>query len=155
METVRLLADLGAERIILGTAAHENPGLLEEALAEYGEKIVVGIDARLGKVALRGWLDDSGTDAVEFAKAVARAGARRVIYTDILSDGMMQGPNLAGTRAVAEAVSIPVTASGGISSLEDIRALRELERRGVDEVIVGRALYLGAFTLEEAMAAAS
>jgi len=154
MEAVRTIMNLGAERVILGTAAHRNPEFLKAAAAEFPGQIVVGIDAKAGKVALSGWLDVTETDAVEFACQVQQAGAARIIYTDILSDGMMKGPNLEATRAVAHAVDIPVTASGGMASLEDVRRVRELEVDGVDEVIVGRALYLGAFTLPEAIGVA-
>jgi phosphoribosylformimino-5-aminoimidazole carboxamide ribotide isomerase len=144
----------GAERAILGTAAYANPAFLAHAVAEYPGQIAVGIDARNGKVSVRAWLEDTNTDAVEFAKRVEDAGASRIIYTDILSDGMMKGPNVEATRAVARAVGIPVTVSGGMSSLDDIRRVCAAEADGVDEVIIGRALYLGAFTLREAIAAA-
>ena len=146
---------LGAQRVILGTAAHRDPDFLAEAVAAFPDRIVVGIDARDGKVALSGWLSTTDTDAVDFAKQVEQAGASRIIYTDILSDGMMKGPNGPATQAVAEAVDIPVTASGGISSLDDIRALTGLESSGVDEAIVGRALYLKRFSVPEAVAVAA
>jgi phosphoribosylformimino-5-aminoimidazole carboxamide ribotide isomerase len=151
MEGVEQVIHTGAARVILGTAAYRNPALLREAARAYPDRVAVGIDARDGQVALSGWKDITETGAVEFARTVEAAGAARIIYTDILSDGMMEGPNLEATRAVAEAVTIPVTASGGISSLADVRDLRELEPAGVDEVIIGRALYLGAFTVEEAV----
>ena len=154
MEAIETAIEAGAERVILGTAAHENPDLLKEACARFAGRIVVGIDAKAGKVALAGWLDVTKTDAVAFARQVEAVGACRIIYTDILSDGMMKGPNLETTRAVAEAVSIPVTASGGMSSLDDVRRVSALEAVGVDEVIIGRALYLGVFTLPEAIRAA-
>jgi phosphoribosylformimino-5-aminoimidazole carboxamide ribotide isomerase len=154
LETVDAVIGAGAERAILGTAAHNNPDLLQQACAKYPGKIAVGIDARAGKVSLAAWLEDTDTDAVEFAKRVEAAGAARIIYTDILSDGMMKGPNYAATRAVAEAVGIPVTLSGGVSSLDNIREARALEAAGVDEIIIGRALYLGAFSIAEAMEAA-
>lgn len=115
----------------------------------------MGIDARAGKVSLAGWLEDTGTDAVAFAREVEEAGACRIIYTDILRDGMMQGPNYEATRAVAQAVGIPVTISGGISSLKDVEDSKALELDGVDEVIIGRALYLKKFTVQEAKAAAA
>lgn len=143
----------GTDRAILGTAAHKDPEFLKQAVAAFPGKIAVGIDARAGKVSLNAWLEDTATDAVEFAKRVADAGASRIIYTDILSDGMMKGPNIEATRAVARAVSIPVTVSGGMSSLEDVRRVCTAEPDGVDEVIIGRALYLGAFSLPEAIAA--
>ncbi len=152
METVRTIVDAGADRVILGTAAHRDTAFLKAAALEFPEKIVVGIDAKAGKVGLSGWLEITDTDAVAFARQVEAAGAVRIIYTDILSDGMMAGPNVEATRAVAQAVGIPVTASGGVSSLDDIRRLKTVESDGIDEVIVGRALYLGAFTLPEAIA---
>jgi phosphoribosylformimino-5-aminoimidazole carboxamide ribotide isomerase len=154
MKTVDAVFEAGAERAILGTAAHRDPEFLRQAAEAYPGRIVVGIDAKNGKVALEAWLEVTGTDSVDFAREVEARGASRIVYTDILSDGMMSGPNLEATRAVAKAVEIPVTASGGISSLQDIRNLRELYRDGVDEAIVGRALYLGAFTLPEALAVA-
>ena len=153
LDTVRLLADAGAERVILGTAAYRDPELLRTAAERFPGRIVAGIDAKGGKVGLSGWLEITETGAVGFAETVERAGAARIIYTDILSDGMMSGPNIEATRAVARAVNIPVTASGGISSLDDIRALCAVEADGIDEIIVGRALYLKAFTLPEAIAA--
>lgn len=154
MDTVRRVIEAGAQRVILGTAAHRDPSFLSEAIAAFPGKIVVGIDARNGCVALSGWIENTETDAVGFAQRVAAAGAARIIFTDIGSDGMMNGPNFDTTRAVAQAVEIPVTASGGISSLDDIRRLRQIESDGIDEAIVGRALYLGAFRLEEAVSAA-
>lgn len=152
METVRAIVDAGAERVILGTAAHHAPEFLRAAAAALPGRIVVGLDAKAGKVALQGWLEVTQTDAVTFARQAEQAGAARIIYTDVLSDGMMQGPNIEATRAVARALAIPVTASGGVSSLDDVRNVRGLEPDGVDEVIIGRALYLGAFTLPEAIA---
>lgn len=144
----------GTSRAILGTAAHRNPEFLREAASAFPGRIVVGIDARAGKVSLNAWLEDTTTDAVDFAREVEQAGAARIIYTDILSDGMMKGPNLDATRAVARAVHIPVTVSGGMATLDDVRRVCEAESDGVDEVIIGRALYLRAFSLPEAIAAA-
>ena len=155
LDTVKTVVDAGADRVILGTAAHQDPEFIKAGTAEHPGKIVVGIDAKAGKVALSGWMDVTDTDAVSFARAVEQAGAARIIYTDILRDGMMQGPNLESTQAIAEAVSIPVTASGGMSSLDDVRNVATLETFGVDEVIVGRALYLGAFNLPDAIAVAN
>ena len=153
METLGHIFDAGADRAILGTAAHQDPDLLEKACSTWPGQVVVGIDARAGMVSLSGWLEDTGTNAVEFGQRVQTAGAARIIYTDILSDGMMAGPNMDATRAVAQAVDIPVTISGGVSSLDDVQAARPLEVDGVDEVIIGRALYLGRFSVEEAVAA--
>lgn len=155
MATVETVIGAGADRAILGTAAHRDPAFLAEACNAFPGKIAVGIDARNGMVSLSGWLEDTGTDAVEFARRVQDAGAARIIYTDILRDGMMQGPNIEATGAVARAVEIPVTISGGMSSLDDVRAVRAIEADGADEVIIGRALYLRKFTVAEAVAVAT
>ncbi len=154
LATIETIFNAGAARVILGTAAHRDPELLHAACKKWPGQIVVGLDARAGMVSLSGWLEDTGTDAVTFAKEVENAGAARIIYTDILSDGMMKGPNTEATAAVARAVSIPLTISGGVSSLEDIRQARPLEALGVDEVIIGRALYLKKFSIQEAVGAA-
>ncbi len=153
LDSVRTILRAGAARVILGTAAHRDPDFLQAACREWPGQIAVGIDARDGKVSLSGWLESTATDAEEFAQSVEAAGAARIIYTDIARDGMMRGPNLEATRGVARAVGIPVTLSGGISALEDIRAARTLEPDGVDEIIIGRALYERAFSVQEAQAA--
>ena len=157
---IRAMADVdaaieaGAARVILGTAAYRDRAFLQQAIARHPGKIAVGVDARDGRVALSAWRDTTESGAVEFARDVENAGAARIIYTDINSDGMMHGPNVEATQAVARAVSIPVTASGGVSSIEDVRRLKEIEPDGVDEVIIGRALYLAAIDLAEAITVA-
>lgn len=153
-DDVRRLDELGATRIVLGTTALENPVLLEHIVGEFGSTVVVGIDARDGKVAVRGWEKVSSIDAVELAKRVADLGVERVVYTDIERDGMLTGVNLDATREIAETSGLKVTASGGVSSLDDIYALKDLEEFGVDSVIIGKALYEGTFTLEDALDAA-
>ncbi|HSO76123.1 MAG TPA: 1-(5-phosphoribosyl)-5-[(5-phosphoribosylamino)methylideneamino]imidazole-4-carboxamide isomerase [Blastocatellia bacterium] len=156
LEYIRtLLRDIGAKHVILGTLAVEQPVVLGQALAEFGESIIVGIDARGSEVAIRGWTDATRVDAFELARRVAEAGAQRIIYTDIARDGRLEGPNFAMTGELARRSGLKVTASGGVSSLEDIARLCELEADGVDSVIVGKALYEGRFTLEEAIEAAS
>lgn len=154
-ETIELILDAGASRVILGTAAYRDPELLKAACDAHPGRIAVGIDARAGKLSLSGWLEDTDRDAIAFAKDVEAAGAARIIYTDILSDGMMKGPNIEATRELAQAVSIPVTISGGMSSLDDVKAVRPLEADGVDEIIIGRALYLEKFTVSEAVQTAA
>jgi phosphoribosylformimino-5-aminoimidazole carboxamide ribotide isomerase len=154
-ETIEAIFEAGASRVILGTAAYRDPALLREACAAHPGKIAVGIDARAGKLSLSGWLEDTERDAIAFAKEVEAAGAARIIYTDILSDGMMKGPNIEATREMALAITIPVTISGGMSSLDDVRAVRPLEADGIDEVIIGRALYLEKFSVQEAVATAA
>ncbi len=154
MDAIERILAAGACRAILGTAAHRDPALLEQACAAFPGQIVVGIDARDGKVALQGWIEETATDAVAFAQTVEAKGAARIIYTDIHRDGTLTGPNIEATCAVARAVGIPVTVSGGIASLRDIQAVAAAQADGIDEVIVGRALYAGAFTLPEALNAA-
>jgi len=153
IDTVRAAVDAGVVRVVLGTAAYRDPDLLRHAAETWPGRIVVGLDARNGRMALQGWLEETDADPVNFAKKAETLGAARIVYTDILSDGMMAGPNHEMTQAVAEAVTIPVTMSGGVSSLDDLRAARCLAAAGVDEVIVGRALYLSRFTVAQAQAA--
>jgi phosphoribosylformimino-5-aminoimidazole carboxamide ribotide isomerase len=147
-----LLEDVGARYVIIGTLAIENPGALEEAVKRFGDSIIVGIDARGREVATRGWTEATEVDALALARQIAGAGVGRIIYTDITRDGRLAGPNFEMTREIALASSARVTASGGVSSLDDIERLREFETDGVDSVIVGKALYEGRFTLEEAIA---
>ncbi len=154
LDDVRAIDDLGATRIVIGTTAIENPQLLNQIIDEFSSTIVVGIDARDGIVALRGWEKMSNIKAIDFAQKVADMGVTRIVYTDIARDGMLTGINLEATRAIAEASGIHVTASGGVATLDDIYAVKALEEFGVDSVIVGKALYEGVFTLEEALEAA-
>jgi phosphoribosylformimino-5-aminoimidazole carboxamide ribotide isomerase len=154
LDDVRAIDELGATRIVIGTTAIENPQLLNQIIDEFTSTIVVGIDARDGIVALRGWEKMSDIKAIDFAQKVADMGVTRIVYTDIARDGMLTGINLEATRAIAEASGIHVTASGGVATLDDIYAVKELEEFGVDSVIVGKALYEGVFTLEEALEAA-
>lgn len=154
LDDVRAIDELGATRIVIGTTAIENPILLNQIIDEFGSTIVVGIDARDGKVALRGWEKLSNINAIDFAQKVAEMGVERIVYTDIARDGMLSGINIEATRAIAEASGLHVTASGGVATLDDIYAVKELEEYGVDSVIVGKALYEGVFTLEEALDAA-
>ena len=151
LKTVEKLAAIGVDRIILGTAAHNDKKFLERAASRFGAKLVVGIDAKDGKVALSGWTDVTKTNLIDFAQRMDNSGISRIIYTDILKDGMMQGPNIETTRKLARSVEVPVTASGGMSTLDDVKAVRAIQPDGVDEVIIGRALYLKAFTLAEAV----
>lgn len=151
---VQRLDDIGVTRIVVGTTAIENPLLLQNMLDEFGSTIVVGIDARNGVVALRGWQKMSDMKALDLAQKVAEMGVERIVYTDIARDGMMSGINLAATQEIAEATGLKVTASGGVASLDDIYSVKELEEFGVDSLIIGKALYEGSFTLEDALDAA-
>jgi len=147
-----LRADVGARYVIVGTLAATDPNALIEAVNQFGDSIVVGIDARENRVAVRGWTGETTIDAIELAKRVAKIGVRRIVYTDIARDGRLEGPNLDMTRRLAEACGINVTASGGVATLEDLDRLCEIEPFGVDSVIIGKALYEGRFTLEAALA---
>jgi phosphoribosylformimino-5-aminoimidazole carboxamide ribotide isomerase len=132
--------------------AKENPQLVAEACRLFPGRIVVGIDAKDGLVAVRGWADVTGKQATELAQEMEGFGVAAIIYTDIACDGMLQGPNLEATRALAESISIPVIASGGVSSLKDIENLLAIEASGVIGVITGKAIYTGVLDLREAVA---
>jgi phosphoribosylformimino-5-aminoimidazole carboxamide ribotide isomerase len=144
----RVLAQ-GADRAILGTVAAQ-PEAVRPILEAFGERVVVGIDARDGRVAVRGWRETLDRDAVELARELVAVGAKRIIFTDIARDGMLGGPNLEAMRRMATAVSVPVIASGGVGSVEDVRRLAALGC--LEGVIVGRALYTGALSLPAALA---
>lgn len=150
--TIEAYLSLGIGRVILGTAAQRNPELVEEACRLFPGRIVVGIDAKNGMVAVQGWAEVTGVTAVELAKRFEGYGVAAIIYTDISRDGMMQGPNIGATKALAEAISIPVIASGGVSSLKDIENLMAIEASGIAGAITGKAVYTGAINLAEAVA---
>lgn len=143
----------GCARINLGTAALENPDWTSTVIKKYGERIAVGLDVRGHTLAARGWTQEGG-DLFETVARLDRDGCTRYVLTDVTKDGTMQGPNLALLKEVAAATHAPIIASGGVSTLDDIRALRELTSIGIEGSIVGKALYAGAFTLEEALIAA-
>jgi len=151
---VRRVLELGVHWAIMGTSALRQPEQLQAALAEFGDRIIVGIDAREGRVAVSGWTETADISAVELARQMQKLGVARLICTDIATDGMMAGPNIHSLRTIAEAVDVPIIASGGVSRLEDIFALKTLEPVGVIGVIIGRALYEGTIKLAEAIAAA-
>lgn len=143
--------DMGASYVILGTKACLDRGFLKEALGEFGEKLIVGLDARDGRIATDGWTKISETRATDLAQDVARLGGKTVIYTDIARDGALKGPNLKEITALAEAAALDVIASGGVSSLDDLRALKKMNATNVSGVVIGKALYEKKFTLEEAI----
>lgn len=149
MATIETWIDHGLARIILGTVAVENPALVTEAALAFPGRIAVGIDARQGRVATRGWAEDTDVMATDLAHRFEDARVAAIIYTDIDRDGAMQGPNVAATEALARAVNIPVIASGGVSSLADLRSLRATGV--IAGAISGRALYDGAIDLAEAL----
>jgi phosphoribosylformimino-5-aminoimidazole carboxamide ribotide isomerase len=145
----------GASRAVIGTAAVQNPDFLTKALQRFGERVVVGIDAREGCVATHGWNQIGSLEAVAFAQSLAQTGVQRVVYTDISKDGTLAGPNLDASKRLAVESHLKVVASGGIASLDDLRALSDLESIGIEGAIVGKALYERRFTLKEALAAGS
>ncbi len=149
MDTVRGYLENGIERVILGSAALKNPDFVREAVELYGDRIVVGIDARDGKVATEGWLDTSSVDYIEFAKLMESIGVKTIVFTDISKDGTLQGPNLEQLEAINNAVSCNIIASGGVSCAEDISHLRDLFMYGA---ICGKSLYSGSLELTEAIA---
>lgn len=154
LEDVQRLCDTGVTRIVLGTVAAEAPSKLKDFVSSFGSRICVGIDARDGRVMTRGWETATPLMAIDLARSVAECGVERIIYTDITRDGALVGPNIEQTLAVARSANIHVTASGGVSSLDDIKRLRDAGDERVDSVIVGKALYEGKFKLEEAIQAA-
>jgi len=155
LETARIMLDLGVDRVIIGTSAALDTDLAAQFFDKLGEHAVLGVDARDGKVAVKGWEEIIDEDATEFARRMSLLGARRLIYTDISRDGMLQGANVSAMKRMAEAVKIPVIASGGVSTLEDIRKLKALKSVGLEGAILGKALYAGKLTLREALAEAS
>ncbi|MSO22312.1 MAG: 1-(5-phosphoribosyl)-5-[(5-phosphoribosylamino)methylideneamino]imidazole-4-carboxamide isomerase [Acidobacteria bacterium] len=155
MEDLEETLEAGAARIVVGTAAVQQPEFLAKAVQRFGERIVVGIDARDGRVATHGWNQVGSLEAVAFAQTLARSGVQRIVYTDISKDGMLAGPNLEATKRLAVESQLKVVASGGVASLDDLRALCGLENVGIEGAIVGKALYERRFTLKEAIQAGS
>lgn len=148
---LRRLIDAGVKRVVIGTVAAESTETLDQLATEFGSKLCVAIDACDGRVLSRGWEKATELKATDLAKTVAAAGVGRIIYTDTVRDGMLTGPNLEQTIAIARESQLHVTASGGISSLDDIKALRDADEPLVDSVIVGKALYENRFSLEDAL----
>lgn len=151
IETIEKYINCGVDRVILGTAAVTNPEFLKEALAKYGDKIAVGVDIKDGFVAIKGWIEKSQYECFDFCQKMQDLGVKTIICTDISKDGAMQGTNRQLYKKLSEKFSINFTASGGVSSLEDVKALKELNLYGA---IIGKAYYIGAIDLEEALEAA-
>lgn len=154
LDAIRAALDLGAAAAIVGTAAIRDPAFLEAACAAFPGRVAIGLDARAGMLVAAGWTETTTARATEFARRVSDLPLAAIIYTDVQRDGMLEGPDLEGVSAVASATRIPVIASGGVSSVQDIRALKALVSRGVMGAIIGKALYEGRLTLEAALAAA-
>lgn len=153
LNAIREAFDLGVDRVILGSASVSNPSLVHEACMTYPGRILVGIDARGGKVAVHGWEDTTEMDAISLAKRMENAGVAGIVYTDIARDGMLIGPNIEETVALARAIRIPVIASGGIASLNDVLALAAHAKDGICGAITGKAIYEGTLDFAEALAA--
>ena len=150
LETIETYVKAGAYRVIIGTIAQQEPDFVEEACKRFPDKIIVGIDARDGLVAVKGWVEISEQKATDLAHKLKSYGIAGFIFTDISRDGMLQGPNLENIKEFAESAQLPVIASGGVSRLEDIKNLAKLESYGVEGVIVGKALYDKTLTFKEA-----
>ena len=153
VETAQALLEAGVERVVLGTAAVEDPGLVQELCRRWGaERVVVAVDARKGRVAIRGWTEDTPVDATELVKEMAVLGPQRFLYTDISRDGTMTAPNFGAVAAMVQNTGLAIIASGGVTSLDD---LRRLAQTGAEAAIVGRALYEGSLDLAEAIEASA
>ncbi|MBU1193760.1 MAG: 1-(5-phosphoribosyl)-5-[(5-phosphoribosylamino)methylideneamino]imidazole-4-carboxamide isomerase [Proteobacteria bacterium] len=151
LKTIQMYVDAGVSKVIIGSEAVYNPQLVKDACKQFPGKIVVGIDARNGMVATEGWSQTSKVRAVDLAKEFESCGVAAINFTDIHRDGMQTGPNIEETAALADAVNIPIVASGGVSTLQDIKNLLKIEKKGVTGVITGRAIYEGTLDLEEAI----
>jgi phosphoribosylformimino-5-aminoimidazole carboxamide ribotide isomerase len=151
IDDVQQLCDVGVSRIVLGTVAVESPDLLRKLVARFPERICVGIDARNGVATTHGWETETQIEALSLARSVVNCGIQRIIYTDVARDGMLTGPNIEQTVALARAANVHVTASGGVSSLDDVKRLRDAGEPLLDSVIVGKALYEQKFKLEDAI----
>ncbi|MEI2664834.1 1-(5-phosphoribosyl)-5-[(5-phosphoribosylamino)methylideneamino]imidazole-4-carboxamide isomerase [Rossellomorea sp. LJF3] len=150
-EDIEHYLNRGVDRVIIGSIAVSNTELVKEWLMEFGDKIAIGLDAKDGYVATHGWLETSALKAVDLGKELAEAGAETFIFTDIATDGMLSGPNVEAVVDLAEQTGKSVIASGGISSLKDLKVLKEYESRGVTGAICGKSLYTGKFTVSEAV----
>ena len=151
LATIETLVSIGIERIILGTAAIENPAFVQEACTAFPGRIIVGIDAKDGLVAIKGWAEMTQVKAVDLALRMQDHGVIAIIYTDIKRDGMLSGPNVEATRDLAKALHIPVIASGGVHTMKDIENLMAVRHAGVTGVITGKAIYSGSLNLKEAI----
>ena len=151
IQTIESYLNLGIHQVILGTAAYRAPDFLEKACGQFPGRIILGIDARGGHIAIEGWTEETDISPIEMAKKYEKFGISAIIYTDIQRDGMGTGPNIPATKALAQAVDIPVIASGGISGVDDVVSVLPLEKYGVTGIITGRALYEGSLILSDAL----
>jgi phosphoribosylformimino-5-aminoimidazole carboxamide ribotide isomerase len=151
LDDIQTVLDLGVRWVLLGTSALTTPEVLRDALARFGDAVCVSVDARDGRVAIEGWVETSDISALEFAQQVEAMGVREIVHTDISRDGMLTGPNLPALREIAQNTDLRIIAAGGVKSLDDIRALKQLEPLGVVGAISGRAIYTGDLPLREAV----
>ncbi|MBI1870921.1 MAG: 1-(5-phosphoribosyl)-5-[(5-phosphoribosylamino)methylideneamino]imidazole-4-carboxamide isomerase [Chlamydiae bacterium] len=148
-ESVEKALSLGADRVVLGTMAYESEEFLADAVREFKKRVIVSIDAKGGIVAVSGWTESTSVDPIFLAKQVKKMGVSAIVYTDILSDGMLKGPNFKAIESLLDSVKMPVIVAGGVSKKEDVQRLKTLEPKGVVGAIVGKALYTGDIKLEE------
>ena len=151
MENIDEVLAAGVQRVILGSVAAKNPALVKEACAKYGDRVVVGIDAKDGIVAVDGWEVSGDVEVTVLAKEMAKAGVKTIIYTDISRDGTLEGVNVEATAQLARESGIKIVASGGVKSIDDIKALLPYEKEGIEGVIVGKSIYMGTLDLTEAV----
>lgn len=151
VESAERLFEIGADRLIVGTSAARNPELIAAMLERFGDRLIVGADALNGMIAVHGWQETTGETVADFGRRMVSLGARRLLFTDVGRDGLLQGVNVEATRDLARAVGVPVIASGGVSGPEDISRLVGVQQDGVESVIIGKALYAGRLTLTDAL----
>jgi phosphoribosylformimino-5-aminoimidazole carboxamide ribotide isomerase len=151
LQTIKSYIDLGVGQIILGTAAFKDPGFTTTACEKFSGRVILGIDANEGRVAIEGWTQETDISPIEMARRYESLGISAIIYTDIKRDGMCTGPNIEAARNLADSISVPVIVSGGISGIDDVERVLSLERYGVTGMIIGRALYEGTLSLEDAI----
>jgi len=149
-ERINILLDSGADRIILGTIIIKEQSFVQELVDEFGDRLAAGIDAKNGIVRISGWTEKGNIKSIDLGKRVKQMGFSLIVYTDIVADGMMKGPNIIEVKKMAQKTELPVIASGGISSIEDVKKIKQLEKYGVSGVISGKAIYEGVISVKEA-----
>lgn len=155
VETAQRLFGLGVARLIVGTSASRDAALIAELLSRFSDRIIIGADAKDGKVAVQGWEETTGETAADFGRRLVALGARRFLYTDIARDGMLEGVNVDATAALARSLGVPVIASGGVAGIRDIELLTQVQPQGVEGVVIGKALYSGNLDLADALGVAA
>lgn len=151
LNTIDKYFNMGVNRVVIGTAAVKNPQLVQDAVAKYQDRIVIGIDARNEKVSVEGWVETSEISCYELAKKMESLGVKRIVFTDVSKDGMMQGPNIKSIRRMLKETSLKVIASGGVSCLNDLKNLKNISERNLEGVIIGKALYTNKIDFKAAL----